>query len=96
MKWGTHVTEFSLSLPDNRVYCPGDTVTGELRLSTDAPVECRGLHIRLEHKSVVHWTELEIDDSADSGRPTMTRVHYHGEQVRECSAATKMRILCVF
>jgi hypothetical protein len=64
------------------VYCPGDTVTGELRLSTDAPVESRGLHIRLEHKSVVHWHELEkVRGGRDDNN--YVRVDYHGEKVRD-------------
>ena len=76
MKWGTHVTEFAVALP-RQVYCPGDTVCGELHLSTDAPMECRGLHVRLEHKSVVHWHDDEIGVTGK-----VHREDYHNEAVR--------------
>jgi len=69
--WGSGVSDFRVELP-KRVFVPGEEVRGTLHLSTNAPVECRGLHIRLEHKSEVHWHYGTGDDRKD----------YHGEQAR--------------
>ena len=66
------MTDFRIELP-KRVYVPGETVHGTLHLTTDAPVQCRGLHNRLEHKSVVHWHVGEGDKRRD----------FHAEQARQ-------------
>ena len=73
--WGSSVSDFRVDLP-KRVYVPGETVRGVLHLSTDAPVECRGLNIRLDHKAVVHWHYGSGDDRKD----------YHAEQARHAGA----------
>ena len=75
--WGSNVSDFRVELP-KRVYVPGEAVAGRLHLTTDAPVECRGLNIRLEHKAAVHWHVGEGDHRKD----------YHGEQVR-CRACRR-------
>ena len=73
--WGSSVSDFRVDLP-KRVYVPGEVVRGTLHLSTDAPVECRGLNIRLDHKAVVHWHYGSGDDRKD----------YHAEQARHACA----------
>jgi hypothetical protein len=77
--WGSDVRDFRVVLP-KRVYVPGETVRGTLHLSTAAPVQCRGLHVRLEHAATVHWHLGSGDDRKD----------YHGEQARR-GAARRMR-----
>ena len=69
--WGSNVSDFRVELP-KRVFVPGEAVRGVLHLSTDGPVECRALNIRLEHKAVVHWHFGDGDHRKD----------YHGEQAR--------------
>ena len=69
--WGSNVSDFRVELP-KRVYMPGEPVRGTLHLSTDAPVDCRGLNVRLDHKAVVHWHYGSGDDRKD----------YHAEQAR--------------
>jgi hypothetical protein len=69
--WGSDVSDFRVELP-KRVFVPGEVVRGTLHLTTDAPVACRGLHIRLEHKAVVHWHYGDGDNRKD----------YHAEQAR--------------
>jgi hypothetical protein len=69
--WGSGISDFRVELP-KRVFVPGEEVRGTLHLSTDALVECRGLHIRLEHKALVHWHYGEGDNRKD----------YHAEQAR--------------
>ncbi len=73
--WGSGVSDFRVVLP-KRVYVPGEFVRGTLHLSTDAPVKCRGLHARLEHKSLVHW------HTGNSGSKNSNRKDYHGEEAR--------------
>jgi hypothetical protein len=80
--WGSHVTDFRIELA-KYVYVPGEAVHGTLHLSTDAPVECRGLHIRLEHKSEIHWHSGEGDKRKD----------YHAEQVRPQPRAAQLAAL---
>ena len=48
------MTDFRLELP-RYTYAAGETVSGRLLLSTSAPIVCKGLRIRLEHKAVTHW-----------------------------------------
>ena len=59
-RWGVpQLRDFRvvLSRPQG-VFLPGETVTGELLLSTSAPLPCRSLCVHLTHKATAEWGEL--------------------------------------
>jgi hypothetical protein len=78
--WGSGVSDFRVEL-QKRVFVPGEIVRGTVHLTTARPVECRGLHVRLEHKCEVHWTVVKHYNNPDRD----VQHDFHGEQARHAA-----------